>query len=149
MSAIWKPHDAQAHDAGVHAQEGAPVRVGPLEISPQARTREGAQSFPFDAAMPLSGALAPDQAKLAELKRRTFRGDCPGITKAGTRCGRHVVFANGKCKAHGGKNPPEYIAGALARLKHNAERKQRRAARRARKAALADGLRIVKGGDGI
>lgn len=32
----------------------------------------------------------------------TFSGICAGTTKAGKRCRRVVIYANGFCKSHGG-----------------------------------------------
>jgi len=52
----------------------------------------------------------------------TFWGTCKGTTKAGTRCKRIVVYANGCCQAHGGDST-EYMKWNFDRQKAKALRR--------------------------
>lgn len=63
----------------------------------------------------------------------TFNGICKGTTKAGTRCRRIVVYANGLCKAHGGDSM-EYMRQLAERLKEKALRRHARFLRKAKRA---------------
>lgn len=55
----------------------------------------------------------------------TFAGHCKGITKAGTRCRRTVVFANGYCKQHGGDSSA-FMRERMAKIKAKALRRHAR-----------------------
>jgi hypothetical protein len=63
----------------------------------------------------------------------TFNGVCKGTTKAGNRCRRIVVYANGLCKAHGGDST-EYMRELSERLKEKALRRHARFLRKAKRA---------------
>jgi hypothetical protein len=62
----------------------------------------------------------------------TFNGICKGLTKAGIRCRRTVVYANGLCKAHGGDST-EYMRERVKRLREKALRRHARFLRRVRR----------------
>ena len=52
----------------------------------------------------------------------TFSGTCKGTTKAGKRCGHIVVFANGRCRQHGGDSAA-FMAERMAKIKAKALRR--------------------------
>ena len=59
----------------------------------------------------------------------TFAGICQGTTKAGTRCRRIVVYANGFCKAHGGDST-EYMKFNIERILRKSRGRMKRLQRR-------------------
>jgi hypothetical protein len=59
----------------------------------------------------------------------TFNGVCKGTTKAGARCRRIVVYANGLCKAHGGDSM-EYMRERALQIADKAKRRIERYKRR-------------------
>ena len=59
----------------------------------------------------------------------TFNGICKGTTKAGARCKRIVVYANGLCKAHGGDST-EFMKMRAAQILEKAKRRHARLIRR-------------------
>ncbi len=59
----------------------------------------------------------------------TFAGVCKGITKAGTPCRRIVVYANGRCRAHGGDST-EFMRERLERIRQKALRRIKKWKRR-------------------
>ena len=63
----------------------------------------------------------------------TFWGACKGTTKAGTRCRRTIVYANGYCRAHGGDST-EFMRERFEKIKAKALRRLRRWERRAARA---------------
>ena len=55
----------------------------------------------------------------------TFWGNCKGTTKAGTRCKRIVVYANGYCRWHGGDST-EYMRERARQIADKSRRRTRR-----------------------
>ena len=55
----------------------------------------------------------------------TFAGHCKGITKAGTRCRRIVVFANGYCRQHGGSSA-KFMRKRIEKIRARALRRHTR-----------------------
>lgn len=78
-------------------------------------------------------------------------GICAGKTLSGASCGQKLVYANGRCYAHGGAPTEESIAAILKRhaerLKERQAKRNRRLARQARRVASARALlrRLGKG----
>lgn len=66
----------------------------------------------------------------------TISGKCNGITKAGLPCKHRVIFANGFCKQHGGKNPPEVLTARLERMRQKCLRQAERWNRKLKKWGL-------------
>ena len=55
----------------------------------------------------------------------TFWGICKGTTKAGSKCRRTVIYANGLCFHHGGDST-EYMQYRASRIAEKAKRRARR-----------------------
>jgi hypothetical protein len=55
----------------------------------------------------------------------TFWGLCKGTTKAGNKCKRTVVYANGYCQAHGGDST-DFMRERNQRIAEKARRRARK-----------------------